>query len=42
MRQSAWTGPASVLALVAAMYAATYAAVVLMRALPIVGAGGGH
>jgi len=42
MRQSAWTGPLSVLTLVAAMYAATYAAVALMRALPIAGAGGGH
>jgi cytochrome c oxidase subunit 1 len=42
MRQAAWTGPLAVLTLVVAMYAATYAAVALMRALPIVGAGGGH
>ena len=42
LRQAAWTGPLSVLILVGAMYAGTYAAFVLMRALPLIGTGGGH
>lgn len=40
--QAAWTGPLSVLVLVGAMYAGTYAAFALMRALPLIGTGGGH
>lgn len=39
---AAWTAPLSVLAIVAAMYLATSLAFVLMRALPILAAGGGH
>jgi cytochrome c oxidase subunit 1 len=38
----AWTGPLSVAALVAAMYAVTIAAFHLIQSLPIVAIGGGH
>jgi cytochrome c oxidase subunit I len=40
-QQPAWTGPISVLILVAAMYGMTIVAFTLMRALPIVISGGG-
>jgi cytochrome c oxidase subunit 1 len=41
MRQAAWTGPLSVAALVAAMYGMTGLAFTLLRALPVLGIGGG-
>lgn len=41
IRQAAWTGPLSVAVLVIAMYAMTALAFALLRALPIVGLGGG-
>jgi cytochrome c oxidase subunit 1 len=41
MRQAAWTGPISVVVLVAAMYAMTALSFALLRALPVVGLGGG-
>ncbi len=39
--QAAWTGPLSVVVLVVAMYAMTALAFALLRALPVVGLGGG-
>lgn len=39
--QAAWTGPISVVVLIAAMYGATAFAFMLMRGLPITAAGGG-
>lgn len=41
MRQAAWAGPLSVVVLVAAMYAMTALAFGLLRALPVLGLGGG-
>ncbi|MBI4275454.1 MAG: cbb3-type cytochrome c oxidase subunit I [Rhizobiales bacterium] len=41
-RQAAWTGPLSVVLLVAAMYAITIVAFSLMQALPVVASAGGH
>jgi cytochrome c oxidase subunit 1 len=41
MRQAAWTGPLSVVALVIAMYAMTVLSFALLRALPVMGLGGG-
>jgi cytochrome c oxidase subunit 1 len=41
MRQAAWTGPLSIAVLVAAMYAMTVLSFTLLRALPVVGPGGG-
>ncbi len=41
LRQAAWSGPLSVALLVALMYAATWAAFVAMRSLPIIAQGGG-
>lgn len=41
IRQAAWTGPLSVVALVAAMYGMTALAFTLLRALPVLGMGGG-
>lgn len=42
VRQSAWAAPASVAALILAIYAATALAFELMRALPVVASGSGH
>ncbi len=41
-RASAWTGPASVVALVAVMYVFTIIAFQLIQSLPIIAIGGGH
>lgn len=41
MRQAAWTGPLSVVVLVIAMYVMTALSFALLRALPVVGLGGG-
>lgn len=41
VRQAAWTGPLSVVTLVIAMYAMTALAFTLLRALPVMSAGGG-
>lgn len=41
LRQAAWTGPLSIAVLVIAMYAMTVVAFGLLRALPVVGLGGG-
>ena len=42
IRQAAWSGPLSVGVLVVAMYAMTSLAFALLRALPVIGTGGGH
>ncbi|MBI2977541.1 MAG: hypothetical protein HYY38_01620 [Rhodospirillales bacterium] len=39
---TAWVGPTSVLAIVAAMYLFTAVGFELMQALPVIGVGGGH
>jgi cytochrome c oxidase subunit 1 len=39
---TAWVGPTSVVAIVAAMYLFTAIGFELMRALPVIAAGGGH